>query len=192
MSVETKSIDINIDYDECCRYGAIYCYDIIYWNLKHCLTNSNSIMIDNIRCFDIKSDMKACVSIYFNIRKKELTFSCNILKDLIYQEIKNKEIYDSFTIENFTKQFITFSSLVSDFAKLKDLQYCNDCNKATYQLTFKHLCNRCHITSITLVNCYKCKKEAEIRKTTEISENIKGKKQGRFKRLFSKLKFYTR
>ena len=184
MSIETKSIDINIDYEEneCIKYGAIYCYDIIYWNLRHCPLNSKAILIDNIRCFDIKHDVKGAISICFNIIKKELTFSCNILKDFIYQEIKNRVKYESFTIENFTKQFISFFSSVSDFVSLRELQYCNNCHECTYQLTYKHLCNRCHVKSINArhADCIKCKEHKKVEPVEE--------KKGGFKKAFLKIK----
>jgi hypothetical protein len=157
MLEEIKSMDIEYE------YAAKYCYDIIQWNLKHCPLISNCVIIDNLNCFQYKIDVIGATSILFNVKKNELVFQSNIVENFIYSEIKNKQIYDSFTVEKFKEQFIYFYSLVNKFVRLKEIKYCTYCFCPTYQLTFKQLCKVCHINQInTKINCENCKK-VEIR-----------------------------
>ena len=155
------------------EHGAVYCYNIISWNIKYCPLST--VIIDDIRCFEMKTGVQAGnVSANYN-KQNELTFSLNILcLDFGYKQIKNKQKYSSFTIENFTKHFMDFYLLVSNFVALKPIEFCDHCYIPSYRLSFQHLCINCHIHSLTCTQT--CKQE---KKTP--------KKQSKFKRIFSKL-----
>jgi len=178
---ETKSI--NIKY----KYGAIYCYEIIQWNLMHCPLISNCVYIDNINCFEENDETKSfLISIIYNIKKNELIFRCSVFKNFVHTKIENKEKYNSFTIENFTIQFIYFCSLIEDFVVLKPIQYCEMCLKPNYRLFYKRICKDCYIKGIKLkINCEKCITNDKIKVETTIEPEIPKSKLSRFFNFFS-------
>lgn len=152
------------------EYASIYCFNIMSWNIKHC--PFTAVMIDDIRCFDMKG--KGNVSVCYNMKKNELKFTLNILKDNVYQQIIKKEKIDLFTVENFKKHFTSFYISISEFVILKPVEYCNDCSEPTYRLS-NSVCNNCYIRRLKKVNCNKC---------TENRINIQTQKQSKFKRFF--------
>ena len=167
--------EIKVDFDQL-KYGAIYCYNIISWNIKHCPVTS--VMIDDIRCFDMKDDNRGTVSARYV--KNTLIFSLNIFSNCQYREIKNIRKYSSITLETFTTHFIDFYNNVSEFINLKQVQHCYDCFKLTYQLTFKNLCNECHIFNITKRRgCNTCIE-------TKVHPDTTSSKQSKIKTVFMK------
>ena len=151
------------------EYASIYCFNIMSWNIKHC--PFTAVMIDDIRCFDMKGNISVC----YNMKKNELKFTLNIIKDNVYQQIIKKEKIDLFTVENFKKHFTSFYISISDFVILKPVEYCNDCSEPTYRLSNNSVCNNCYIRRLKKVNCNKC---------TDIRINVQTQKQSKFKRFF--------
>ena len=86
------------------KYGAQYCYEIIQWNINHCPLILNCVYIDNINCFQQKEELTtSLISVIFNVKKNELIFRCNLFKNFVYTKFENKQNYELFTIENFTR-----------------------------------------------------------------------------------------
>jgi hypothetical protein len=146
------------------EYGSKYCYEIISWNLKH--LSANMVTVDNISCFEPIKGIYGSTSIFFNKRKNELIFRCNLMHNFICTEITNKKKYDSFTLENFKIHFNYFYSLIENFMTPKEVRFCNNCLTPSYQA----LCKECYVKSIMKVDCVKCI-ENETKKENKASSN---------------------
>lgn len=129
------------------EYGSKYCYDIICWNIKHLSTNM--VSVDNITCFEPVEGVYGSTSIFFNVKKNEVIFRCNLMHNFICTDIINKKKYKTFTSEDFKNHFIYFYSLINEFMRPKAVRHCDTCLVPSY----KPLCKECYVKNILKVDC---------------------------------------